>query len=251
MVFAGLALSLKISLSRLPTRQKTMNSFDTVIETFFANLKFGRLFNHTIKAIADLYTFKGLVLIPVLWWIWFQPGERRQWRREMVIATILSGWLALAIGRLLAEFLPFRVRPLYEPNLHLHFVADQDATLSNWSSFPSDHAMLWMAIAVGIFIIWRKVGVLALLYAALFICLPRAYLGFHYPTDLLAGAAIGIAITYVMTRDSVRTRYAPQSLRWMERHPGPSAMFAFILSLELVTQFDQLRLLVTSAFKVL
>ena len=109
--------------------------------------------------------------------------------------------------------------------------------------------MLWMSVAAGIFIVWRRVGVLALLYTAIFICVPRAYLGFHYPTDLLAGAAIGIAITYVMTRDSVRTRYATQLLRWIERYPGPSSMLAFVLCLELITQFDELRKLVSSISK--
>src|SRR5882762_1493680 len=100
-----------------------MNSFDTAIETFLTKLSFGFVFNHAIKALTDLYTFKGLVLIPLLWWIWFQPGERRERQREMVIATIVSSLLALATGRLLADLLPFRVRPLYDPNLHLHFAS--------------------------------------------------------------------------------------------------------------------------------
>jgi len=228
-----------------------MNSFDTAIEIFLTKLSFGFAFNHAIKALTDLYTFKGLVLIPVLWWIWFQPAERRERQREMVIATIVSSLLALAIGRLLADLLPFRVRPLYDPNLHLHFPSGSlpDAMLPTWSSFPSDHAMLWMSVEAGIFIVWRRVGVLALLYTAIFICIPRAYLGFHYPTDLLAGAAIGIAITYVMTRDSVRTRYATQLLRWIERYPGPSAMLAFVLCIELITQFDELRKLASSISK--
>jgi membrane-associated phospholipid phosphatase len=230
-----------------------MNSFDTVIETFLTRPNFGPLLNHAIRAVADLYSFKGLVLIPILWWIWFQPGERREWQREIVISTIVSGMLALATGRLLADLLPFRERPLYDPNLHLHFASSsaRDAMLTGWSSFPSDHAMLWMSVATGIFIVWRGVGALALLYTAIFICIPRAYLGYHYPTDLLAGAAIGIAITYVMTRDAVRTRYATQSLRWIERYPGPSAMLAFVLCLELVTQFDELRKFASFAYKAL
>jgi undecaprenyl-diphosphatase len=78
-----------------------------------------------------------------------------------------------------------------------------------------------------------------------------AYLGFHYPTDLLAGAAIGVVITYVMTRDTLRSRYAPPFLRWIEGHPRPSAMPAFVLCLELVNQFDGLRSLASSAYKVL
>jgi undecaprenyl-diphosphatase len=91
--------------------------------------------------------------------------------------------------------------------------------------------------------------VLAILYTVLFICVPRAYLGFHYPTDLLVGAAVGIGITYVMTRHAIRVRYATPALRWIERFPGPSATLAFILCLELVTQFDELRTLANSVLQ--
>lgn len=228
-----------------------MNSFDSSIETYLSNIHLGQFATRSIEAIADLYTFKGLVLLPLLWWMWFQQGERREWRRQMVLATLLSGVVALFVGRLLTHWLPFRVRPIYSTELHLNFAGSniKDALLTNWSSFPSDHAMLWMAIATGIFLVWRGIGVLAILYAILFICVPRAYLGYHYPTDLLVGAAVGIAITYVMTREAIRVRYAAPALRWIELRPGPSAMLAFILCLELVTQFDELRKLASGVIK--
>ena len=228
-----------------------MNSIDSSIEIYLSTIHFGHLTTETIEVIADLYTFKGLVLIPLLWWMWFQRGERREWRREMVLATLLSGLLALFVGRLLTHWLPFRVRPVFSSELHLHFAghAIDDAQLSSWSSFPSDHAMLWMAIATGIFLVWRGIGVLVLIYSVLAICLPRAYLGFHYPSDLLVGALIGAGITWLMTRDAIRVRYATPALRWMERYPGPSASLAFMLCLELATQFDELRKLAGSVIK--
>ena len=228
-----------------------MNSFDSSIETYLSTLNFGHFASQAIEAIADMYTFKGLVLIPVLWWMWFQKDERREWRREMVLATILSGIVALFVGRVLTHLLPFRVRPVYSSELHLKFAghALQDALLSSWSSFPSDHAMLWMAVATGIFLVWRGIGVLAILYTVLFVCVPRAYLGFHYPTDLLAGAAIGIVITLLMTRDAIRVRYARPLLRSIDRYPAPSATLAFLLCLELVTQFDELRELASGVLK--
>ncbi|MBB5508315.1 phosphatase PAP2 family protein [Paraburkholderia atlantica] len=228
-----------------------MNSFDSTIETYLSSIHFGHFATQSIQAIADLYTFKGLVLIAVLWWIWFQQDAHAERRREIVLATLLSGVVALFVGRLLAHWLPFRVRPIYSTELHLQFAsgATKAAQLSDWSSFPSDHAMLWMAIATGIFLVWRGIGVLALLYTAVFICLPRAYLGFHYPTDLLVGAAVGIAITLILTRDAIRTRYATPMLRWIERHPGPAAMLAFILCLQLVTQFEELRALACGVFR--
>ncbi|MFM0238904.1 phosphatase PAP2 family protein [Paraburkholderia phytofirmans] len=228
-----------------------MNSFDLAIETYLSNVHLGYFATRSIERITDLYTFKGLVLIPVLWWMWFQQDERSEWRREMVLATLLSGLVALFVGRLLTHWLPFRVRPIYSAELHLRFAGNniKDALLTNWSSFPSDHAMLWMAVATGIFLVWRSIGVLAILYTVLVICVPRAYLGFHYPTDLLVGAAVGIGITYVMTRDAIRVRYARPALRWIDRYPGPSGMLAFLLCLELVTQFDELRTLASSVFK--
>ena len=107
--------------------------------------------------------------------------------------------------------------------------------------------MLWMAIATGIFIIARRVGVFALLYAVVFICVPRAYLGFHYPTDLIAGAAIGIALAWLLTRDAIRSRFAPQVLAMIKRFPAPAYTLAFLLCFELITQFDELLTLAQSA----
>ncbi len=172
-----------------------------VYRTYLSNIHFGHFATQSIAAIADLNTFKGLVLIPVLWWMWFQQDERREWRREMVLATLLSGVVALFVGRLLTHWLPFRVRPIYSAELHLHFAgsAIKDALLTSWSSFPSDHAILWMAVATRIFLLWRGIGVLAIAYTVLFICVPRATPAFTIQ-PICWGAALGIGITYVMTR---------------------------------------------------
>ncbi|TCF96364.1 phosphoesterase [Paraburkholderia strydomiana] len=220
-----------------------MNDLDSSIETYLWHVHLGHFATKSIEAFAGLYTFKGLVLIPLLWWLWFQPNARRKWRRAIVIATAFSGVIALFLARLLTHWLPFRVRPVYSTILHLQFAnsANRGVGLMDWSSLPSDHAMLWMAIATGIFLAAPRIGLLALLYAVFFICAPRAYLGLHYPTDLLAGAAMGIAITVTATRDAIRTRIAFPALRWIERHQAASAMVAFVLCAELVTQFDELR----------
>src|ERR1700738_340483 len=65
------------------------------------------------------------------------------------------------------------------------------------------------------------------------------------------GGAIGIVLTYVMSRDSVRMRFAVPILGWIHRFPGPCYTFAFLLCFELITQFDEIRLLEQSVSKAL
>ena len=231
-----------------------VNGFDNAILTFLTQHAFHSGFaNHAIRALTEFYTVKGLVLTTVLWWMWFAQDERYAANREMVIATIAAGLLALVVGRLLAHYLPFRIRPIHDPNVHLHFPESTytEPTLRFWSSFPSDHAMMWGAIAMGIFLVYRVVGVLALLYTVLFILLPRVYLGLHYPTDVLAGLALGVVLACLMTRDAVRTRIAAPILRWIERYPAPGYTFAFVLCFEMISQFDDLRVATEAIRKAL
>src|SRR5260370_36647994 len=85
-----------------------VNSFDTAVQIFLTHDAFrSAAMNHLIRVIAGQLIFKGLVLIPILWWIWFRPSQRGEWERAMVIATIASGLLSLASGRRQTHFLPF------------------------------------------------------------------------------------------------------------------------------------------------
>lgn len=94
--------------------------------------------------------------------------------------------------------LPFRPRPMTVAALHFQTpFGASDHGLINWSSFPSDHAAVFFALATSIFFVWRAAGIAALVYVFLFIAMPRLYLGFHYPTDILGGALIGIALAFI------------------------------------------------------
>ncbi|MDO5862061.1 MAG: phosphatase PAP2 family protein [Thermoplasmata archaeon] len=64
------------------------------------------------------------------------------------------------------------------------------------SSFPSGHTAFSFAAATAIFIHNRRWGIPALVFAAL-VGISRMYLYMHWPTDVLAGALIGIAVAYL------------------------------------------------------
>ena len=65
-------------------------------------------------------------------------------------------------------------------------------------SFPSGHTVSSFGAATSVFLNNRKMGAFALALAAL-IAFSRLYLYVHFPTDVLGGVAIGVAISFLST----------------------------------------------------
>lgn len=63
-------------------------------------------------------------------------------------------------------------------------------------SFPSGHTSASFAAATAIYAINRKWGIVAYIFAAV-MGFSRLYLGVHFPTDVLAGALLGVAASMV------------------------------------------------------
>lgn len=67
------------------------------------------------------------------------------------------------------------------------------ATRSSDYSFPSDHAVMAGAVAAGLWLVDRRLGLIAA-GAALAMVFSRVYIAAHYPHDVLAGLAVGAAV---------------------------------------------------------
>lgn len=110
--------------------------------------------------------------------------------RRAGVAMLLALAAGYVIGNLCIKELVMRPRP---------FVTHSDLTAlldpgDPWS-FPSGHALSSFAAATALWCFHKKAGALALVLAA-FIAFSRLYASVHYPTDVLAGMLIGIALAH-------------------------------------------------------
>lgn len=126
------------------------------------------------------------------------PG-RVVWRRA-TFAAVLSAGLALAVGKLISEVVD-RARPFVEDPHGVHLFAPHAAD----PGFPSDHATAAFAIAVVILLRRRGWGIVALV-AATVLSIGRVALGVHFPSDVLAGAALGGAAALALWWAPLRSR---------------------------------------------
>jgi undecaprenyl-diphosphatase len=194
--------------------------------------------DHFIAFINTSDLVRGCPVMAAYFFCWFQYGETAKTpevvkKRQILLYTLLVCVPGLLIARLLASTLTFRERPFNVFQLHTRIAFSFDPTgYLGWSSFPSDHAILFFALATGMYYVNRKLGILLYLHAFFVICLPRVFLGIHFPTDILGGAVLGIALAYPAKWASVRHAVTQPIYQLVEYSPGLFYVFLLFLAYE-------------------
>ena len=116
---------------------------------------------------------EGVVLIP---------------RQQHFELAMLSALAALGIGGIIKR-VAGRRRP---------FATEQGITAAIWApgprrSFPSTHAATSVALAVALFCVGHPLAPVVALWAC-GVSFSRVWLGVHFPSDVLLGAALGSAL---------------------------------------------------------
>lgn len=154
------------------------------------------------------------VLMLVAGWSW----ARRRPDAPAAVAGVL--WAGLASGIALVLNIPVRAivqrqRPFVAHPGQLDLLTKHQVN----GSFASDHATFTMAVAIGLLLVNRKLGLAAGALAA-FEGFLRVFMGVHYPTDVVGGYALGtatvlllaplaMAVLVPLTRSASRTGAAP------------------------------------------
>ena len=197
------------------------------------------VFDRIFSDFLQLPSVKFLPIVTCLVWLWFDKEEASR-RRIAVVQALLGTIAALLVSRLIQDLSPHLPRPIHSETLN-HVLPSGIATdtFQKWSSFPSDTTAMAFALATGIWMASRPLGWGCLVWAAVIVSFPRIYLGFHYPSDILAGALLGVSCTLLCSRLS--TRISGILSVQEQRLPALFYSCSFIILYQIVTIFDDLR----------
>jgi undecaprenyl-diphosphatase len=143
--------------------------------------------------------------------------------RRAAVAAGLSAGLALAVGQVISRLVD-RPRPFVTHPAAVHEFGRHAAD----AGFPSDHATAAFAIAVALVLRRPRWGAVALVLAVV-LSAGRVAMGIHYPSDVLAGAALGAAVALAGWTPPLRHRVdaladaGGRRLDALMRRPRPAA----------------------------
>jgi membrane-associated phospholipid phosphatase len=171
------------------------------------------------RILAHHEILKGPLFALIVGVLWYWPDKDTPWRRETLLTMmVVVVGLSIVVNRTLSTLLPFRVRPMYSIGANQPNFSAWHVNFEQWSSFPSDTATYLFAIAAGLWLILRWLGLFFGVFAAL-VALARVFLGIHYPSDIFVGALIGIATSIALNRETVRKRVVAPILTLEVRYP--------------------------------
>ena len=208
----------------------------------FSQLSAG--FNRFVNYVSSSPLTKGIPVMGLLWYFWFRDVDNAGRTRRLIVATLIGCFFALFAARILNNAIT-HPRPISTPALHFQSLAGVQPVelqaMFDQNSFPSDHATLFFSLATGIFLLSRRAGVAAIAYVIVGICLPRMYLGLHYPGDILAGALLGVGFVLLFASGPVRRRYQHVPDGLLQSNPALFQAALFMLSVEICLMFDDIR----------
>ena len=219
-----------------------VNSFDAQIISFM-NRYAGRswAFDEFMHQLGSNYMLKTGLIMALLYWAWFRPVDERTDHRPTVLFGLIASCCGVLVARILSVAIVFRERPLRNPDLH--FVLPQGidrGAIIGWSSFPSDNATLFFGVAMCLFLVSRRAGIVAFIHTFVVVAIARVYFGYHYPTDILAGAILGIGLVSLIHLARVKAAVTRLPLLWMNHHPQSFQTALCVLIFLVATTFEPL-----------
>ena len=104
-----------------------------------------RLESSQLKCLTFCATFGAL---------WFQRAKNQVHQRQTLVLLFVAIVVSLLVGRICADLLPFRERPMFRPDIGYQApLLHLDSYFEDWSSFPSDNAAILFVMTTGFWLV--------------------------------------------------------------------------------------------------
>lgn len=245
--------------------QALMHASDAAFQALNALSGRSWAFDMLVSLPVDNYLVKAGPVGACFAYAWFanaDPAETQR-RRRILIATLLSMCVAVVATKTLSNAivvprplvqsqsvyamdgaqlvhagrLDYRAPLAGETRDRFERLERGEVVQNDLVSFPSDHAGLYVAMALGVLLACRLAGLVALGWTIFAILLSRIITGMHSPLDIVTGAALGAASLFAAQLVFVRwfrggaTRLADLTIR----HQGLSAALLFLTLFEVTS----------------
>jgi membrane-associated phospholipid phosphatase len=173
--------------------------------------------------------------------------------RHRVILLFLSFIPTYLLARILQRLF-VRSRPM--ATIHLEPVGDPSLwnfmprLFSQAGAFPSDHAALFFLFTVIVFRTDRRAGWVSLALSIYF-CFLRIGIGYHWPSDIAAGATLGALVGWLALQLEPRFKdRLEQIVFWLETNPIKTGSAAFLFLSDFANGFRYIRTIAINIFHI-
>lgn len=195
------------------------------------------LFDDVVRVISEWNFLRAAWLGLFLVWAWAKFSDHES--RLKLMAGLAGLFVATALSRLLQIALAVHPRPFtMVEELGLNVPRKLLVGWGHGNCYPSDTASLYFAFAAMIFSVSRAWGALAMAWVAIVICLPRVYLLYHWPSDIAAGLALGIACVVLLQTNRHVMPTLAQAISLEKLRPHLFYPVMFLVLYQIIDSFD-------------
>jgi len=196
------------------------------------------IFDTLVCDFANYFTYSGVILMALVYACWFDTKDAEK-RSQILIGTLVS-FAAGIVSRLLQHALSTHPRPFFDPELNFHAPSGLgEQPFNTWNSFPSDHVTVFAGLVIVICLAKPTLAVFTIGFTMLVESL-RVYMGAHYPSDLIGGAALAATMVWIAQAPRAIS-LGRQVVGWERTSPSIFYMLAFLFTYQIATLFVDVR----------
>jgi len=141
------------------------------------------------------YILAGILIILFFW----------KKNRLMVITSVVAVVLSRLIFTEIIRFFYHHLRPYVVLETAKKLIAEN----ADFKSFPSGHAAIFFALAMGVCFYNKKLGIWFFI-GAILMGIARIFVGVHWPSDIIGGAVVGIFSALIVNKLFFKKKYGTQ-----------------------------------------